>query len=107
MLHLVNLERAYSPETVAIMTAAFDRVCQSVSYRMNGDEELKRKLALIILRHVDRGVRNVQRLADVALQEWTGLDRSATVFQFGAKRHSPERGDAASAAHPRGIGHDS
>ena len=27
MLHLVQLDRSYSPETVSVMTAAFDRVC--------------------------------------------------------------------------------
>jgi hypothetical protein len=26
MLHLVKLDRSYSPETIAVMTAAFDRV---------------------------------------------------------------------------------
>ena len=31
MLHLVKLDRSYSPETIAVMTAAFDRVCQSLS----------------------------------------------------------------------------
>jgi hypothetical protein len=76
MLHLIELNRTYSPETIAVMTAAFDRVCQSVSHRMNGDNDLKRTLALIILRHADRGERDAQRLADAALQEWTGSDRS-------------------------------
>jgi hypothetical protein len=45
---------------------------------MNGDDEVKQTLALIILRHVDRGERDVQRLADSALCDWTGSDRSAT-----------------------------
>ena len=60
------------------MTAAFDRVCQSVSHRMVGNEDVRQSLALIILRYVDRGVRDSERLADVALREWTGSDRSAT-----------------------------
>ena len=77
MLHLVQLDRSYSPETVSVMTAAFDRVCQFVSKRMNGHDDAKKTLALIILRHVDRGERDPQRLADVALREWTGADRSA------------------------------
>jgi hypothetical protein len=53
--------RTYSPETVAIMTAAFDRVCRSVSHRMNGNEDMRQTLALIIVRHVDRGVRDPGR----------------------------------------------
>ena len=35
MLQLVKLDRSYSPETIAVMTAAFDRICQSLSRRMN------------------------------------------------------------------------
>jgi len=78
MLNLVPNGRIYSPDTVAVMTAAFDRVCQSVSQRINGNDDVKQTLALIILRHVDRGERDPKRLADVALQEWTGSERSAT-----------------------------
>jgi hypothetical protein len=79
MLHLVQLERTYSPEIAALMGAAYDRVCQSISVRMNGHEDAKKTLALIILRHFEQGERDVQRLADVALREWTGADRSAIV----------------------------
>ena len=77
MLHLVQLDRSYSPETVSVMTVAFDRVCQSVSKWMNGNDDVKRTLALIILRHVDRGECNAERLAEIAFREWTGTDRSA------------------------------
>ena len=77
MLHLVQLDRSYSPETISVMTAAFDRVCQSVSKRMNGNDDVKKTLALIILRHVDRGERDAERLAEIAFREWTGADRSA------------------------------
>jgi hypothetical protein len=67
MLKLVKGGRTYSPETVALMNAAFDRVCQSVSSKlMNEHEDLKQTLALIILRHVDRGVRDPEQLADIA-----------------------------------------
>jgi hypothetical protein len=75
MLHLVPNDRTYSPETVALMTAAFDRVCQSVPHRTDGDEDMKRTLALIILRYVDRGENDLERLVDVALREWTGSNR--------------------------------
>ena len=77
MLHLVQLDRSYSPETISVMTAAFDRVCQSVSKQMNGSDDVKKTLALIILRHVDRGECNAERLAEIAFREWTGTDRSA------------------------------
>jgi hypothetical protein len=54
-------DRSYSPETISVMTAAFDRVCQSVSEQMNENDDVKKTL---------------ERLADVALGEWTGADRS-------------------------------
>jgi hypothetical protein len=77
MLHLVQVDGSYQPETVSVMTAAFDKVCQSVSERMNGNDDVKKTLALIILRHVDRGERDPDRLAETAFHEWTGTDRSA------------------------------
>lgn len=78
MLHLVNTDRTYDPQTIAIMTAAFDRVCRSLSARMNSHDDVKRTLALIILRHVDRGERDPDRLADAALRESAGADRTTT-----------------------------
>lgn len=77
MLHLVQTSRTYSPETVAIMGAAFDRVCQSISNEMNGNDDAKQTLAVIILRLVDRGERDSARLAQIAFREWTGTGRSA------------------------------
>jgi hypothetical protein len=74
MLHLVQLDRTYSPEIAALMGAVFYRVCQSISKRMNGHEDAKRALALIIIRHVDRGERDAEHLAEIALREWTGTD---------------------------------
>lgn len=78
MSHSVNLSRAYSPETVAVMTAVFDTVCQSLSTRMKGNDEARRTLALAILRHVDQGERDPTRLVDVAFHELTGTDLAAT-----------------------------
>ena len=75
MLRLVNCSRAYDAETVAIMGAAYDRASQSLSARIDG-EDAKQTLALIILRHVDRGVRDPEQLADLAFREWAGIDRS-------------------------------
>jgi len=77
MLHLVQRDRTYSPEIVAAMGAAFDRVCQSISREMNRNDAAKRTLALIILRLVDGGERDSARLAEIAFHEWTGTHRSA------------------------------
>jgi hypothetical protein len=76
-LHLVQFGHCYCPETIAVMTAAFDRVSQSITEQMSGNDDVKKTLALIILRHVDRGERDPERLAQTAFREWTGTDRSA------------------------------
>lgn len=76
MLHLIRVDRAYSPETIAVITAAFDRVCQSLSRRMNDNEDVRRAVALAILRHVDQGEIDPVRLSDVAFRELAGSDRS-------------------------------
>lgn len=47
MLHLVETDRTYPPETIAIMTAAFDSVCQSLSTRIKGNQTAQELLALV------------------------------------------------------------
>ena len=78
MLDQVLSGRSYSPETIAVMTAAFERVCQSLSERVNGNDDVKASLALAILWHFDKGETNPERLADFALRECTGSDRAET-----------------------------
>jgi hypothetical protein len=80
MLHI--LSRSYSPEAIAAMTAAYDRVRQSLSARINGNEDVMQSLALIILRHVDQGESDPVRLSDVASANWQAL----TVRQTGTVR---------------------
>jgi hypothetical protein len=70
MLHRVSTDRTYPPETVALMTRAFDRACQSLSTRINDTEAVRESLALIILRYVDHGEHDPVRLADVAILEF-------------------------------------
>ena len=72
MLHLIETQRVYPPETVAAMTAAFDRLCKSIPKSIHGDD-LRRQLALIILRHVDRGVQDSERLSEIAFREFAGV----------------------------------
>jgi hypothetical protein len=53
MFHLVEAHRAYPPETVAVMTAAFHRTCQSLPKSIK--DYVRRKLALIIIRALTKG----------------------------------------------------
>ena len=77
MREFIVSDRIYPPETVVAMSTAFDSVCRSVSPRINGDDSVRRRLALIILRHVDQGQHDPQRLSEIALNELAGIDRSA------------------------------
>ena len=79
MWHLVETSRSYPPETVAVMTVAYEKVCQFLSPSISSDDDVRRRLALIILRHVDLGERDPARLSDAALIELTGADRSAAM----------------------------
>jgi hypothetical protein len=74
MLHLVELGRTYALETITVMTAAFDTVCRSAPMQVNDD--VRRKVARIILRYVDMGERDPVRLSELAFNELTGADRS-------------------------------
>jgi len=58
------------------MTTAFDMVCQSLSARMNDNEDVKRTLAAAILRVADQGERDPTLLADAAFHELAGTQRS-------------------------------
>jgi hypothetical protein len=66
VLHLVKDNRRYDPKTIGVMTAAFERVCQSAPSQ---NDDVRRKVALIILRYVDRGEHDPVRLSDRALRE--------------------------------------
>lgn len=67
MLHLIEPRRSYPPETIAVMTAAFDRTLQSLP--KPDSDDVRRTVASIILRHVDQGVRDPVRLSALACGE--------------------------------------
>ncbi len=77
MWNVVKLDRSYGPETVAAMTTAYDTVCRSLPPRINGNEDVKRSLALAILQLADQGMRDPILLADAAFRELAGSERAA------------------------------
>ena len=103
MLHQVKLSRSYSPETIAAMTAAYDRVCQSLSTRINGNEDVMQSLALIILRHVDQGESDPVRLSNAAFRELAGSDRSANGDRSHSRRQGSWRRSCRSTLRPANI----
>lgn len=58
MRYLVESHRIYDPETITVMTAAFDEACRSLSAALNSDDAVRRRLAEAILRCVDQGERD-------------------------------------------------
>jgi hypothetical protein len=45
----------YGPDTLEVMCAAFDTAVQLLPSNLQGHERARRKLALLILQHMDRG----------------------------------------------------
>jgi hypothetical protein len=66
-----NVKYVYNPETLKMMGAAFDTACRSLPPDLKGHERVRRKLALLILRQVDRGERDARRISDRALLDFT------------------------------------
>lgn len=73
MLDLIEQRRSYAPEIVAAMTAALDQALQSLA--KPDSEDVRQAVALIILRHVDQGVREPVRLSELACGEIAGRNR--------------------------------
>ena len=70
MLPSSELTYVYDPEALKMMGAAFDTVCEAFPPDMKDHEAARRKLALLILRHVERGERDATRLSELALLDF-------------------------------------
>jgi hypothetical protein len=93
MLHRDEIDRTYGPEALAVVGAAFDRVWQTALERTNpmeGNDDAKRALALTVLRLFDQGEREPERLAEIALREWSDTDGS-TIRKRWTIGHPPAR----------------
>ena len=60
----------YDPDALKTMGAAFDSVCQAFPPHLKRHEAARRRLALLILRHMDRGERDVARRRELALLDF-------------------------------------
>jgi hypothetical protein len=70
MLPSSDVTYVYDPEALQMMGVAFDIVCEAFPPNMKDHEAARRKLALLILRHVDRGERDATRLSELALLDF-------------------------------------
>jgi hypothetical protein len=65
-----NFERVYGPDTLKIITAAFDNAHECLPAEFKKSEHARRKLALLILRHMERGEHDPSRLAETAVLDF-------------------------------------
>ena len=65
-----NFERVYGPDTLKIMAAAFDSAHKCLPAKFRENDQARRKLALLILRHIERGEHNPRCLADLAVLDF-------------------------------------
>ena len=65
-----DIKYVYDPDALKTMGAAFDAVCQAFPPNLKHHEAARRRLALLILRHTDRGERDAARLSDLALLDF-------------------------------------
>ena len=62
-----GIRSVYDPETLTIMSNAFDRACDILPVQFRDSDHMRRKLASRIIRHLDDGESDPTRLADSAI----------------------------------------
>jgi len=70
MLSSHDIERVYGPDTLKVMTAAFDNAHQCLPAKYKENDHARRRLALLIIRHLERGEHNPSRLAETAVLDF-------------------------------------
>ena len=65
-----DIKRIYGPDTLKIMAAAFDSAHERLPAAFREKDRARRKLALLILRHTDRGELDPALLADLAVLDF-------------------------------------
>jgi hypothetical protein len=65
-----HFERVYSPDSLKTMAAAFDNAHKSLPVKFQGNDRAKHKLALLVLRHIERGEHDPVRLANSAVLDF-------------------------------------
>jgi len=72
-----NNTRMYDPDALKMMTTALDQACQSLPAGFRDSERARRRLAFLVIRHVDDGEHDPSRISDsVAIKflSWSGFD---------------------------------
>lgn len=72
-----NNTRMYDPDALMMMTTALDQACRSLPAGFRDSERARRRLAFLVIRHVDGGERDPSRISDSVMIEflsWSGFD---------------------------------
>ena len=67
MLPSSGIKPVYHPDTLKIMSDAFDLACRFLPAQYKYNDRMRRKLALHIIRHLNEGETDPTRLADSAI----------------------------------------
>jgi hypothetical protein len=62
-----GIRHSYDPDSLRIMTTAFDRACDFLPVQFRNSDRMRRKLATHIIRQVNDGESDPTRLADSAI----------------------------------------
>jgi hypothetical protein len=65
-----DIVRIYDPRMLSMMATALDNACNCIPKTYKESYQARRKLALLVIRHVDRGERDPRRLADLAILDF-------------------------------------
>ena len=65
-----DFERVYGPATLKTMTLAFDNAHKCLPAKFRENDQARRKLALLIIRHMERGEHDPVCLADTAVLDF-------------------------------------
>ena len=60
-----DIERVYGPDTLKIMAMAFDNAHKCLPEKFRGSNKARHKLALLVMRYIERGERDPVGLAEL------------------------------------------
>lgn len=65
-----DIDRVYDPDTLKMVAAAFDNAHKRLPKKFSESDRARRRLALFVMRHIERGERDPVRLADLAVLDF-------------------------------------
>ena len=70
MLSHSEIRSVYQPEDLRVMGTAYDRVCKRLPSVFRNSERARLKVAMLVMRAVNRGVRDLDYLANMVMLDF-------------------------------------